>query len=85
VRWPYEKLQLTFCKISPQGFTQTSYTLDESLYKLHWPDLLKTIEEMKDPGDYQPHKGDHCARCQFLQQCIAMPEVEETRQIYRTA
>jgi hypothetical protein len=85
VRWPYEKLQLTFCKIAPQGFTQTSYTLDESLYKLHWPDLLKTIDDMKDPTDYQPHKGDHCTRCQFLQQCIAMPEVEESHHVYRTA
>lgn len=84
-RWPFEKLCLTFCRISPEGSTLTSVNLEESLYKVHWPELLKVIEEMKCPSDYHPHRNTHCNRCTFLSQCRSMSAEDPAVPVTRTA
>lgn len=81
-RWPFDKLVMTYCQLNSQGFTPVSIQMDESIFRLHWPDLLKTIDQMKDPEDYAPHRSNACRRCQFLTQCISMgqmgkPEVSQ--------
>src|SRR5688572_15773063 len=48
-RWPFDKLSMTFCRVGTQGYTTNTIDLDEKLYRLHWTQLLKTVEEMKDP------------------------------------
>lgn len=71
-RWPYEKLSLTFCQISTSEIKPTTIDLDEALYRLHWPDLIKTIEEMKAPEHFAPHQSNICTRCDYLAQCNEM-------------
>ncbi len=82
-KWPFKKLALTFCQISPQGIKPYSLNLEESIYNAHWPDLLQTLEEMKAPVDYAPNPGDLCERCRCATQCEAMGVMEP--QLYRVA
>ncbi len=78
-RWPFEKISLTFLRLGVQGVMPATFELDESLYRLHWPELLKTIEAMKDPEDFAPHVSDLCRRCEFLTRCTAMGCEEHSR------
>lgn len=71
-RWQFEKLAVTFCQVKPEALVTTSVDLDEAVYRLHWPELLSTVEEMKDPEDYAPHRNALCKRCQFLSACLAL-------------
>jgi hypothetical protein len=86
-RWPFEKLSITFCQLLPDGIATTNIELDENVYRLHWPELLKTVEEMKNPAAFDP---EHlCRRCQFLSQCLPGGAQEGCSQvqerIYRSA
>jgi hypothetical protein len=84
-RWPFEQLTMTFARLGPNGATPVSFTLDDGLYRVHWPELLKTIEEMKDPGNFAPHRSELCERCEFLAKCNAMGQFAEATPIYRSA
>jgi hypothetical protein len=77
-RWPFKKVIFTFCQLTTTGVTPVSIELDESVYRLHWPELLKTLEQMKNPDDYTPHRSPMCRRCQFLTECQAMDAREST-------
>lgn len=85
-RWPFEQLVMTFARLGPGGITPASFTLDDSLYRLHWPELVKTVDEMKDPSDFAPHRNQLCARCEFLTKCTAMGQfAEDAAPMYRSA
>lgn len=71
-RWPFEKLTITFCQIKAESLVTTSLDIDEGVYRLHWPALLNTLEQMKDPEDFAPHRSDACKKCHFLVECMAM-------------
>lgn len=47
-RWPFEKLTLTTYRIGTQSFQPICINVEESIYKLHWAELVKTLDEMKD-------------------------------------
>jgi hypothetical protein len=79
-RWPFDKLVMTYCQLHSDRTTPVSFEIDESTFRLHWPELLKTINQMKDPEDYAPHRSEICRRCQFLTQCLAMGQPGETGQ-----
>jgi len=67
-RWPFEKLSLTFCRVGTQGFQTHTLALDEALYRVHWPRLVETIEEMKaaEHSGARLAAGCLCQRCQVL-------------------
>lgn len=71
-RWPFDKLVMTYCQLQPDGANPVSIEVDDAMFRLHWPELLKTINQMKDPEDYAPHRNEMCRRCQFLTQCLSM-------------
>jgi hypothetical protein len=79
VRWPFEKLVLTFCQLHSDGLTPVTIELDEAVVRLHWPEVLKTIDEMKSEEEFAPHRSAMCKRCHFLSTCLAMgPKQEKT-------
>lgn len=85
-RFPFEKLTLTFCRVSPQGFTTTSLQLDEAICRAHWPQVLETIEEMKQAE----HEVSAVAQACLCKRCACLSRtqprvVEEPRPVSRTA
>ena len=48
-RFPFQKLILTFIKIGAREFSSTRFSADQAVYKLHWSDVVNTIDEMKHP------------------------------------
>jgi hypothetical protein len=92
MRWPFEKLSLTFCQLGASELKTVTMDLDEALFRLHWPDLLKTVEEMRSPQHFAPHQSEICNRCDYLASCQQMgSQVSELtchhfeRRISRTA
>jgi hypothetical protein len=77
VRWPFEKLVFTFCQLHTDGLTPISIELDEAVTRLHWPELLKTINDMKSEEEFAPHRSAMCKRCHFLTECLAMGPKQE--------
>lgn len=71
-RWPFDKLTITFCQVKQESLTTTSVDIDEGVYRLHWPALFNTLEQMKDPQDFAPHRSEACKQCHFLADCMAM-------------
>jgi hypothetical protein len=65
-RWPFEKLRLTFCRLTSGDISTKSLDLDKVLYKIHWPELLKTIESMKDPIRSSIQNPHSCPRCDWI-------------------
>jgi hypothetical protein len=71
-RWQFKKVLFTFCHLQTTGVTPVTIELDESLFRLHWPEVVKTLEQMKNPENYDPHRSAMCKRCSFLSECKAM-------------
>ena len=71
VRWPFEKLVLTMIRVGPSEMKESSTVLEESLYRLHWPEIVKCLEEMKDLGEVAAHENDSCAFCRAIEGKIA--------------
>lgn len=68
VRWPFERLSMTFCKLGPTERQVTSYTMDDAIFRVHWPEIVKDLEEMKQFTEPAPHaKDDDCPHCQTLE------------------
>jgi hypothetical protein len=69
-RWPFEKLTITQYRVGVQDYQPLSINLEESLFRLHWDELVKTIDEMKERSNHPAscaldEKGS-CAHCQAL-------------------
>lgn len=71
-RLPFEKIKMTFIQIQSQGLLGSSCDLDPSVFRLHWPEIVKLVEDMKHPSDYEPHRSELCKRCDFLAECLSM-------------
>ncbi|MBI4533454.1 MAG: hypothetical protein HY711_05855 [Candidatus Melainabacteria bacterium] len=86
-RWPFEQLKLTFCRISPQGVNPITMTLDETLYRAHWSQLLKTIAEMQgsETSSFQTGLSCLCRRCEHLRGLQPSSEVHGSGSISRSA
>jgi hypothetical protein len=65
-RFPFQKLVLTFIKISAREFSSTRISADQALYKLHWSDVVKSIDDMKEPQLSQEFVSCLCRRCKLL-------------------
>ncbi|MDZ4834246.1 MAG: hypothetical protein SGJ27_10755 [Candidatus Melainabacteria bacterium] len=67
VRWPFETVSLTTVKIGATSATAANTTLDEAVYKLHFDEIVKDLENMKSPTDRGQHApGDNCKFCESL-------------------
>lgn len=81
-RWPFEKLVMTQLRIGVEGYQTVSATLDESIFRLHWSELVSTLEEMKVA---KPENAKCCAGHEqgLCQQCQAVLPVVESSAVYR--
>ncbi len=68
VRWPFEKLSITTYRIGTQEYPAMTVLVDEPLYRAHWDELAKTLEEMKQaPANPQP-----CSSATLCKYCAAL-------------
>jgi hypothetical protein len=84
-RWPFQKLTMTVVRVGTQDFQPASMTLDDSIFRLNWEELTKTLEEMKEPREIPSHKDDSCQYCQHLQASIKKTQEDETEPYSMTA
>ena len=89
VRWPYEKLTLTMAKVGPSESKDVSINLEDSLYRIHWPEIVKNLEEMKDLGDVEEHGPEFadkpCAYCKTMESKIAAEQVNSVDHVTLSA
>ncbi len=89
-RYPFKKIKLTYARILPSGIQYQSTHLDDAVFRLQWPQLAGTIEEMKSATEFQPQASQICGRCPFASECpLKVQELrtcEERRDVmYRSA
>ena len=90
-RYPFKKIRLTYAQILASGVNYQSIELDEAVFRLHWPMLKDTIEEMKSAAALPAQPSDLCRRCEFSSACPAAKQHElltcEDRRnvVYRSA
>ena len=75
-RWPFEKIVFTFCQLQSNGVAPVSIELDDAVFRLHWPEIVTTVNQMKSPEDFAPHRSELCRRCQFFNECVSMDRAE---------
>ncbi len=63
MRFPFERVTLTFVRVGTKEHQPVSLTLDESIFALHWSELLKTLECMKEESEGQRACSDDCLHC----------------------
>ncbi len=84
-RWPFDKVSMTFVQLGSAERQTVNIPMEESVFRLHWPDLLKTLSEMKDPEHYDCAKGKSCQRCNYLESKFAQIRTQAIRPISKTA
>lgn len=90
-RYPFKRIKMTFGRFMPSGMQYKSFMLDDALFRLHWPEIERTIEEMKSAHEFKASTQEFCARCPFADSCpsarkLALATCEERRDItYRSA
>ena len=87
-RLPFERIRITFVQLKSQGQQFKSIDLDESVYRLHWPEIVETLNEIKSAQEFPPHTGEVCKRCEVLSPCSHMGTFNgESRSdvVYRSA
>lgn len=70
VRFPFETLTLTLLRTGPQDIKVNSRDLPESMYRLHWPDIVKRLNEMRELSELpEPpvHEGEDCQHCRYCE------------------
>lgn len=73
-RWPFKKLSIRYQRIGLQDYSPVLANSDESMYRLHWAELVKSLEEMQNLEReelennsavlWQPH--DKCRHCEAI-------------------
>jgi len=71
-RWPFEWLAITSQRIGTGEFAPVNLNIEETIYRLHWRELVKDLEQMKefessDPKDYGAHPNGSCHHCRSLE------------------
>lgn len=67
VRWPFESVSITTLKMQPNGMSATSTSIDDSIFKAHFEEVVRDLESMKSPTDRGQHSNEeHCKYCQSL-------------------
>jgi hypothetical protein len=58
VRWPFERLTITTYKVGANECAHRSVVVDDSLYRLHFEDITRALEEMKQTSAKEPPCSD---------------------------
>jgi hypothetical protein len=89
-RWPFERLSLISQQVSPEDCAPLALKIDEPTYRLHWLDLVNTLEQIKIfesselPDDYSNHSKT-CRHCQILEDRYGAAAVSEALLVSMTA
>lgn len=77
VRWPFEKLSITTYRVGTQDYPLMSVLVDEPLYRAHWAELVKTLEEMKQTPakEVACSSGSQCKYCSSLKKANVLESV----------
>lgn len=79
-RWPFERLTITQYRIGVQDYQPLCINMEESLFRLHWDELIKSIDEMKqrsaNPLVCAQHAQGNCQHCEAL-----TPQVHEGSEV----
>ncbi|MCC7528354.1 MAG: hypothetical protein IT342_07515 [Candidatus Melainabacteria bacterium] len=65
MRFPYDRVTLTFVRAGTKEHQPVSLTLDESIFALHWSELVKTLELMKEGSQSAGECNESCRHCQI--------------------
>jgi hypothetical protein len=49
-RWDFDKLTLTTYRVGTKDYPPQSISLNESIYRVHWLEMIKVLDEMKEPA-----------------------------------
>lgn len=76
-RWPFERVSITNLRLGPHEYQASTITLEESIYRVHWDELVKTLDEMKEPVKETAHctnksNGEICSHCRALSPKMAV-------------
>ncbi len=74
-RWPYKKLSIRYERVGLQDYSPLITNPEESIYRLHWAETVKNLEDMQtlERGQiennstknlWQPH--DKCRHCDII-------------------
>ncbi len=69
-RLPFKRIRITFIQLRSQGPLIKSIDLDESVYRLHWPSVVESLNQMKSAREFPPHQSEICNRCELLSACM---------------
>jgi len=72
VRFNYKQLVVTNIKVSPQESKVVARDMSETAYRLHWPEIVKNLSEMKELVDMPEHEDpaltqNGCSYCQAIE------------------
>ena len=67
MRYPFEKLLLTTIKVSPQETKVSRKEASKELFALHWPEVVKSLAEMKELSEMPSHEEDGCRYCEAIE------------------
>ena len=91
MRWAFDTLVLTQCRVTAGEFQMNSVTLDNnSRTRLHWNELVATLEEMKKPPTSE-HRAcsapsvQECKYCASLKPVLEVSEEGKLQLLYKTA
>lgn len=84
MRFPYERVTLTFFRAGSKEHQPVSLTVDESIFALHWSELVKTLETMKEESQSAVECSSNCRHCQTATESAAV-ETEVVTQVVTQA
>lgn len=64
MRFPYERVTLTFFRAGSKEHQPVSLTIDESIFALHWSEMVKTLESMREESQSASECSPSCRHCQ---------------------
>lgn len=68
-RWPFENLSLITQRVGPQDYAPLPVEIDETIYRLHWFDIVNTLAQIKafENSEVPEDQADHNKRCRHCQ------------------
>jgi len=72
VRFNYKQLVLTNIKVGPQESKVVAREMSEAAYRLHWPEITRSLSEMKELVEMPEHEDpvltkNGCSYCQAIE------------------
>jgi hypothetical protein len=89
-RWQFDTLSLVTQRVGLQEYSPLRNNIEETTYRLHWSELVKTLEEIKTfeqtpPKEELMRQTGHCWHCETIESRIASAYEDEQFAISLTA